>query len=258
MQRRLKADLVLVVDVGNTSTACAVFRGAAIVFRRHIPTPEKWPAGRLRTLLNAWTAKIKAVIVSSVVPPLDKALAADCKKTFALPAVFIDHRSQTGIKLKIDRPSELGADRIADCLGALRFFPSPLIVIDSGTATTFDLLNKKNEYCGGSILPGIGIAVKSLAENTAKLKNITFAVPASPVGTNTVNSIRAGIFFGYVGTLTHLIALYRDILGPGSKVIATGGLIRYFKGRVPGIDRFEPDLLFYGLKSFYDQRQLSA
>jgi type III pantothenate kinase len=256
MPEKRKAAVVLTVDVGNTSTGCAVFRDEAIVFRRHMPTPKKWPTGHLRGLVNdAWAAKLNAVIVSSVVPPLDKALAADCKKTFGLRPVFIDHRTPTGISLKIDKPSELGADRIADCLGALRFFSPPLIVVDSGTATTFDLLNKKNEYCGGSILPGINIAVKSLSENTAKLKNITFAVPASPIGTNTLNSIRAGIFYGYVGTLTHLIALYKRILGADSKVIATGGLIRYFKGRVPGIDRFEPDLLFYGLKSVHDRQR---
>jgi type III pantothenate kinase len=250
--------MILTVDVGNTSAACAVFRGETIVYRRHISTPEKWPAGYLKSLLPAaWAKKIRAVIVSSVVPPLDKALAGDIKKTLGLPALFLDQRTPTGMALKIDKPSELGADRIADCLGALRFFPPPLIVIDSGTATTFDLLNAKGEYCGGSILPGIEIAIKSLAENTAKLKSIAFAVPASPVGTNTVNSIRAGIFFGYIGTLTHLIALYREILGPGSKVIATGGLIRYFRGRVPGIDAFEPDLLFYGLKSVYDRQQRS-
>jgi type III pantothenate kinase len=259
MTVRLKAAVILTVDVGNTSTASAIFRGETIVQRRHIPTPKKWQSAHLRALLNAsWAAKITAVIVSSVVPPLDKALANDIKKSLGLPAIFLDHRTRTGISLKIDKPTELGADRIADCLGALRFFPPPLIIIDSGTATTFDLLNKESEYCGGSILPGISIAIRSLAENTAKLKNIAFAVPVSPVGTNTVNSIRAGIYFGYIGTLTHLIALYRQILGADSKVIATGGLIRTFRGRVPGIDRFEPDLLFYGLKSVYDQHQQSV
>jgi type III pantothenate kinase len=248
--------MILTIDVGNTSTVCAVFRGQRIVYRRHIPTPKKWLAGHLKALLRAdWAVKIRAVIISSVVPPLDKALAENIKKTLRLPAFFLDHRTPTGITLKIDKPSELGADRIADCLGALSFFPPPLIVIDSGTAITFDLINKRKEYCGGCILPGIAIAGKSLAENTAKLKDIAFAIPASPVGTNTVNSIRAGFFFGYIGMFIHLIALYRQILGPGSKVIATGGLIRYFKGRVPGIDAFEPDLLFYGLKSVYDQQQ---
>jgi type III pantothenate kinase len=259
MPGALRAAVVLTVDVGNTSTACAVFRGETIVHRRHMPTPKNWRPGHFCALLgSAATAKISAVIVSSVVPPLDKALAADCKKTLGLPALFLDHRTVTGLSLKIDKPSELGADRIADCLGALKFFPPPLIIIDSGTATTFDLLNEKNEYCGGCILPGMHIAIKSLAENTAKLKNIAFAVPASPVGSNTVTSIRAGIFYGYVGALTHLIALYRTILGPQSKVIATGGLIRYFKGRVPGIDRLEPDLLAYGLKSVHDRQQRSS
>ncbi|MCX6556098.1 MAG: type III pantothenate kinase [Candidatus Aminicenantes bacterium] len=253
MASRAERTAVLTVDVGNSSTACAVFKDEAIVYRRHIPTPKKWPAGHLRLLLGeGWRKKITAVIVSSVVPPLNRALAADCKKILAQKPLFISHRTVTGIRLRIDKPSELGADRIADCLGALKFFPPPLIVIDSGTATTFDLVNKKKEYCGGSILPGITIAVRSLAENTAKLKNIAFAVPASPVGTNTVDSIRAGIFFGTVGTLNHLIALYRRVLGPESKVIATGGLIRYFRGRVSAIDRFEPDLLFYGLKRIHD------
>ena len=246
--------MVLTIDVGNTSISCAVFRGDSIIRRRHMPTPTKWRIGIVSTLLGAgMAAKIEAVVASSVVPRLDGGLAADCKKALALPVLFLTHRTLTGVALKIDKPAELGADRIADCLGALHFFPSPLIVIDSGTATTFDLLNESSEYCGGCILPGIDIAINSLAENTAKLKKIVFAVPASPRGTNTVNNIRAGIFFGYIGALTHLIGLYREILGPGSKVIATGGLIRHFRGRVPGIDRFEPDLLFHGLKSVHDR-----
>ena len=157
--------------------------------------------------------------------------------------------------LKIDKPSELGADRIADCAGALSLFSPPLIIIDSGTATTFDLVNARREYCGGCIFPGLDIAISSLAEKTAKLKKIDFAVPRSPVGTNTAASIRAGVYYGYIGTLQHLIVLYRKILGPKSRVVATGGLSRYFKGRVSGIDRFVPDLLFFGLKSIYEQQE---
>jgi type III pantothenate kinase len=253
MAVRAEIPAVLTVDVGNSSTACAVFKGETIVHRRHIPTPKKWPAGHLRVLMGeSGRTKPAAVIISSVVPPLDRALAADCKKILGQKPLFLSHRTLTGLTLKIDKPAELGADRIADCLGALEIFPPPLIIIDSGTATTFDLVNKKKEYCGGSILPGIDIAVRSLAENTAKLKSIVFAVPASSVGINTVDSIRAGIFFGTIGALNHLIALYRRVLGPESKVIATGGLIRHFKGRVRGIDRFEPDLLFYGLKRIHE------
>jgi type III pantothenate kinase len=248
--------MLLTIDVGNTSTACAVFREKAIIFRRHLPSAKKWSTQHLALLLKAdLIKKITAVIISSVVPRLDRDLAVSVKKTFGVRAVFLNHRTATGITLKIDKPAELGADRIAGCAGALTLLPPPLIVIDSGTAITFDLLNEKKEYCGGCILPGIGIAVKSLAENTAKLKHITFALPASPVGTNTVNSVRAGIYFGCIGSFTHLIACYREILGQNAKVVATGGLIRHFKGRVPGIDLFAPDLLFYGLKSIYDRNK---
>lgn len=248
--------MLLTIDVGNTSMACAVFRGKTIVHRRVLPTPKKWAARHFSSMLPAALAKrANAVIVSSVVPALDRDLAANIKKEIGVRALFLDHKTPTGIRLQIDKPSELGADRIADCAGALALFSPPLIVIDSGTATTFDLLNSRREYCGGCIFPGIGIAIKSLAENTAKLKKIAFAVPRSPVGTNTADSIRAGVYFGYIGTLQHLISCYRQILGPKSKVVATGGLTRYFKGRVPGIDIFVPDLLFMGLKSIYEQQR---
>jgi type III pantothenate kinase len=248
--------MLLTIDIGNTSTACAVFKEKAIVHRSVRNTPETWPAGNLSRLLpKALAQHTTAAIVSSVVPRLDRDLAAEIKKTIGKRALFINHGTEAGMALKIDKPSELGADRIADCAGALSLFSPPLIVIDSGTATTFDLVNARREYCGGCIFPGLDIAISSLAEKTAKLKKIHFAVPRSPVGTNTAASIRAGVYYGYIGTLQHLIAMYRKILGPRSRVVATGGLSRYFKGRVSGIDRFVPDLLFLGLKSIYEQQK---
>ncbi|HEX7502600.1 MAG TPA: type III pantothenate kinase [Acidobacteriota bacterium] len=244
--------MLLTVDVGNTMTAAVVFKDGSIVHRGRVPTPEKWTARHFPRLLGpAIPGKVTAAIVSSVVPRLDRALAADIRRTCKRTPVFLDSRTATGIALRIDRPSQLGADRIADCAGALALFPPPLIVIDSGTATTFDLLNAAGEYCGGCILPGIGIAIRSLAENTAKLKNIAFAVPASPVGTNTADSIRAGIYFGTIGALQHLIACYREVLGAKSRVVATGGLVRYIQGKVPGIDAYEPDLIFLGLHRIF-------
>ena len=244
--------MLVTIDVGNTMTAAAVFSGEAIVHRGRVPTPKTWSGRHFSALLPpAFAEKATAAIVSSVVPRLDRALGADIRRACSLRPVFLSHRTATGIPLRIDRPAQLGADRIADCAGALALFPPPLIIIDSGTATTFDLLNAAGEYCGGCILPGIAIAINSLAENTAKLKRIAFLVPRSPVGTSTAGSIRAGIFFGYVGALRHLIACYRDLFGRGTKVVATGGLIRHFKGRVPGIDAFEPDLIFIGLRSIH-------
>lgn len=241
--------MLLTVDVGNTMTAAAVFQDEAIVHRGRVPTPGKWTARHFSRLLGSGlAASVTAAIVSSVVPRLDRSLAADIKRACRRAPVFLDSRTRTGIALKIARPSQLGADRIADCAGALELFPPPLIVIDSGTATTFDLLNAAGEYCGGCILPGIGLAIRSLAENTAKLKNVAFAVPGSPVGTNTADGIRAGIYFGYIGALQHLISCYRKVLGPNARVVATGGQVRHFRGRVPGIDAYEPDLIFIGLR----------
>jgi type III pantothenate kinase len=246
--------MLLTVDVGNTMTAAAIFKDGAIVYRGRVPTPKKWLAGHFSRLLSESMAKkVTAAIVASVVPRLDRPLAADINKVCALRPVFLNYRTATGIALKIDRPAQLGADRIADCAGALALFSPPLIVIDSGTATTFDLLNAAGEYCGGCILPGIGIAIQSLAENTAKLKSIAFAVPSSPVGTNTTDSIRAGIYFGNIGALQHLIACYREVLGPRCKVVATGGLVRYFADKVPGMDACEPDLIFLGLRRIHER-----
>jgi type III pantothenate kinase len=245
--------VLLAIDVGNTTTACAVFRGSAIVHRRSLPTPKKWSARHLAALLPAALAKrTGAAIVSSVVPAVDRDLAATLRRQAGLRALFLDHKTPTGMRLRIDKPAELGADRIADCAGALALFAPPLIVIDSGTATTFDLLNAGSEYLGGCIFPGIGIAIQSLADHTAKLKKIAFAVPGSPLGTNTADSIRAGVYFGSIGTLEYLIACYRRLLGPGCKVVATGGLSGCFKGRVRGIDRFVPDLIFLGLKRIHE------
>jgi type III pantothenate kinase len=194
---------------------------------------------------------VSAAIVSSVVPRLDRLLAAGIRRACHLRPVFLDARTPTGMALKIDRPVELGADRIADCAGALALFPPPLVVIDSGTAITFDLVNRQGEYCGGCILPGIDIALQSLAEKTAKLKKIPFSVPRSPLGTNTADSIRAGIYYGYLGALQYLISCYRRELGRATTVVATGGLAGFFQGQVPGIDAFEPDLIFQGLRRIH-------
>lgn len=247
--------MLLTVDVGNTATACAVFRGSAIVHRRSLPTPKRWSARHLSFLLPAALARqTSAAIVSSVVPAVDRDLAATLRQRAGLRALFLDHETPTGIRLRIDKPAELGADRIADCAGALALFAPPLIVIDSGTATTFDLLNARSEYVGGCIFPGMGIAMQSLADHTAKLKRIKFAVPRSPLGANTADGIRAGVYFGQIGALEYLIARYRRLLGPGCRVVATGGLSGCFKGRVQGIDRFAPDLLFIGLKRIHEHQ----
>lgn len=246
--------MLLTVDVGNTSTGVAVFREGEIVFRNRMPTPVSFRPQMLRALVRpVRSGGIASVVVSSVVPAVDSSLTRCIRSLWDVRPLLLDHRTDTGISLRIDRPAELGADRIADAVGALRYFSPPFMVIDSGTATTFDLVNRKREYIGGCILPGVDIAIRSLAENAARLKPVRFSVPASVLGSNTVDCIRAGIYFGTIGMLSHLIREYKKILGQNARVVATGGLIRFFRGKVPGIDLFEPDLIFYGLKAIRER-----
>ena len=197
-------------------------------------------------------AKIGDVIVSSVVPFADRSLEKSVKNLIGKKPIFIDHNTKTGIDIKIDKPEELGADRIADSVGALKFFKPPFIIIDSGTATTFDVVNRNYEYIGGSIFSGIELSIRSLANNTAKLDRINFRIPESIIGTNTENSIRSGIYYSYIGGLSYMVEEYKRIIGDDAKVIATGGLTNYFEGKISSIDVFEPDLIFYGLKIIFD------
>ncbi len=256
--------MLLAVDIGNTVAAAVLFRGRAIVARARTATPRSWSARALSALLApARRGPTDAAIVSSVVPRLDRGLAAALRRQWGLEAVFLDAGTRTGLPLCIDRPEELGADRIADCLGALALFPPPLIVIDAGTAVTFDLVDRRGRYRGGCILPGIGISIQALAEHAARLEPVAFAVPRRPVGRNTADSIRAGVFHGQVGALQHLIALYRRELGPGVRVVATGGMLARagrggaapLRGRLRGIDAYAPDLIFHGLRLIQERLQ---
>jgi type III pantothenate kinase len=245
--------MLLTIDIGNTTTGAAIFNKDIIVSKNKLLTPGEISVLFLKSLIKkVYRDKIDSISVSSVVPFVDNSLKESAKKLFGTEPVFIDYLTPTGVKLKIDNPSEMGADRIADYMGALSLVPPPLIILDSGTATTFDIINKKYEYIGGAIFPGIELAIKSLAQNTAKLEMIKFEVPESIFGTNTVNSIRSGIYFSYIGGLSFMINEYKKKLGSGCSVIATGGLSRYFRGKIKEVDIYEPDLIYFGLKKIFE------
>lgn len=246
--------MLLTIDVGNTATGVAIFDGDVIASKNKLLTPDEISVTFLKSLVKKELRRpIRGVIVSSVVPFVDESLGEAVREYFHKEAIFIDYTTDSGLTLKIDRPSELGADRIADAVGALHFYEPPFIIIDSGTAITFDVISKDREYLGGCIMPGIELSIHSLAEKTAKLELIHFSIPKSILSTNTEDHIRAGIFYSCVGGLTYMIKEYKKIVGQDAKVIATGGLSKYFEGRIEGIDRFEPDLIYYGLKEIYDR-----
>lgn len=249
--------MLLTIDVGNTTTGAAIFEGNKIVSKNKLLTPGEISVLFLKSLIKKiYRAKIDEIAVSSVVPFVDNSLKKSVKELFGTDPYFIDYLTPTGITLKIDNPSEMGADRIADYMGALSLVPPPFIVLDSGTATTFDVINREFEYIGGAIFPGIELAIKSLAQNTAKLNMIKFEVPDSIFGTNTENSIKAGIYFSYIGGLSFMINEYRKHLGIGCSVIATGGLASHFKNRIDKVDIYEPDLIYFGLKKIFKKNHM--
>ena len=247
--------MLLTIDVGNTTTGIAVFCEGRLVFINKLMTPDEVSRYYLKSLVKKkYRLEVKDIIVSSVVPFVDESLRMSIKEYFGKDAIFIDHNTpdQVGLKLKIDIPEELGADRIADTIGALHFFEPPFIIIDSGTATTFDVVSKDLEYLGGCIFPGIELSINSLAQHAAKLGRVHFRVPESIMGTNTESHIITGIYHCYVGGLSYMIKEYKKIIGNNAKVIATGGLVRYFESKIKGIDLFEPNLIYYGLMKIYD------
>jgi len=245
--------MLLTIDVGNTTTGVAIFSKNKIISRNKLLTPQEINIKFLKSLVKEdCRSMIESVSVSSVVPYVDKSLKESVRGLFHVDPISIDYLTDTGIKLLIDNPQEMGADRIAGYIGALSFFSPPFMVIDSGTATTFDVINKDYECIGGSIFPGIELSIKSLAQNTAKLGMINFGVPESILGTNTENSIRAGIYYSYIGGLSFMIKEYKKVIGSDAGVIATGGLSKYFEKKIPEIDLYEPDLIYLGLKNIYE------
>jgi type III pantothenate kinase len=245
--------MLLTIDVGNTTTGIAVFDGERIVAQNKLRTPDEISVKFLKSLLKKeYRDKITDIIASSVVPFVDDSLKESVETFFKRECQFIDHTTETGLTYKVDNPSELGADRIADSIGGLFFFLPPFIILDSGTATTFDVISRDMEYLGGSIFPGIELSINSLAQNTAKLGRIRFSTPETIMGTSTETHIKAGIYYSYIGGLTYMIKEYKKIVGEDAKVIATGGLIKHFEDKIEGIDLYEPDLTYYGLKKIFD------
>lgn len=249
--------MLLTIDIGNTCAGMAVFSRNRILIKNKLSTPDRINDRFLKNLIGeSHIDRIDSIIISSVVPYIDQSLARAVVSLFGKEAFFVDHQTLTGIHIKVDAPPELGADRIADCAGGIYFSKPPLIIIDSGTATTFDIVNAQYEYIGGCIFPGIELSIRSLASNTAKLNRITFTIPDSILGTDTESNIQAGIYYSCIGSLEFMIEEYKKITGPGTTVIATGGVSFYFQDRIKNIDLYEPNLIYYGLKFIHEKQAL--
>jgi type III pantothenate kinase len=201
-------------------------------------------------------ASVDAVVMASVVPDLTHTLTEMVARHFKLTVLNVEPGIKTGIKLLVDNPREVGADRVVNSAAARALYGAPAIVIDFGTATTWDVLNADGDYVGGVIAPGIGLAHDALVSRTAQLRKVDLTPPPSPIGHNTVHAMQSGLFWGYVGMIEGLVARVRAELGaPKAKVIATGGLAPLFAEHTAAIDDIAPNLTLDGLRIIWEMNR---
>lgn len=244
--------MLLAIDLGNTHTVFGLRLQErwAHVWRRatNSASTEDELAAWLGELfgLAGLPFKVEAVVCASVVPQANDSIARLCREWFQVEPLFVRHSPKLGIEVRYEPPSAVGADRLANALGALAKFAPPIVVVDFGTATTFDAIAADGAYVGGAILPGVDVSTQALVTHTAKLPQIEFRAPEHAIGTTTVESLQSGIVLGYAGAID---ALARRISGElsGAKVISTGGLGGLFTGLCETIETYEPELTLDGL-----------
>ncbi len=242
--------MLLALDVGNTNVTAGLYAGRRLLSQwRH---ETRAAAAQLAAAARRHKAAVSGVVIGSVVPPVDGELRTAVKKAFVVEPVFIGPRSPLGMKLRVKTPSQVGADRILNAVAAQELYGTPAVVLDFGTATTFDVVSRGGDYLGGAILPGPKLAAEILYERTAKLPLVPVARPRRVIGRDTVECIQAGLYFGYLGMIEKVLALTLRELGARPKVIATGGLARLFLKELKGV-RHAPDLTLDGLRIAYER-----
>jgi len=251
--------MLLAIDAGNTNTVFALFDGTEMVGMWRTTTiaqrtTEEYTVFLKTLMIEAGLdpQKVNAAILGSVVPDANLQLQKLCAKMFGCePLVVGSPEVDLGIKVRIDRPEEVGADRLINAIAGAASYKPPLLIIDFGTATTFDVVDDKGNYCGGAIAPGINLSLQALHMAAAKLPRVGVAKPAGVIGKNTVDAIKSGTYWGYVGLIEGLIERIRTDYGEPMTVIATGGLAPIFKESVPSIEHLDPNLTLRGLCTIY-------
>jgi type III pantothenate kinase len=245
--------MLLAIDVGNTNTVVGVWDGSAwLALWRRRTEPEEtedqlavWLKGLFDLKGLPW--KVDSAICASVVPAMDGVLDKLCERYLDVRLRFVRTGAEVGLDVTYRPPTAVGADRIANALGALDKYTPPVIVVDFGTATTFDSIDAAGAYVGGAILPGVNISSQALFDRAAKLPAVEFRAPETALGRDTVHSLQSGIMFGYAGAIDALARRISSELG-GAKVIATGGLGSLFLGLCESIEDLEPTLTMDGLR----------
>ncbi|MEC9488011.1 MAG: type III pantothenate kinase [Halanaerobium sp.] len=247
--------MLLAFDVGNTNMVLGVFKEDELlsdwrVYSERHKTADEYGALFIQLLREEEIGAddIDRVIISSVVPPLTASLSGMVRKYFKQEPLIVNSNNKLNIRIKLENPGEVGADRLVNAVAAYEKYGGPLIIIDFGTATTFCAVSGAGEYLGGAIAPGIGISTEALFDYAAKLPRIELKKPPRAIGSNTIASMQSGIVFGYAGQVKYLVEKFKDELSPDARVIATGGLASFVAEEYSEFDEVNPYLTLEGLK----------
>lgn len=251
---------LLVVDAGNTNIVLGVYRGDELVSSWRLATARERTADEYGILArqlvgDALHSSLEGAIVASVVPPLNGALTVMIQKYFDIEPLFVEPGVKTGIAIHVDNPLEVGADRIVNCAAAHQAHGGPTVIVDFGTATTFDVVTANAEFVGGVIAPGLTISAEALFARAARLPRIDIRRPDHVIGTNTVVNMQSGLYFGYLGLVDGLLARIKREIPDLRRVVATGGLATLFGDDSEHIDEVDTELTLRGLKIIYDRNR---
>ena len=260
--------MLLVLNVNNTNTVIALYSlgadGLTTGFRANwrIATRQGQTADEygilIKNLLHnegVESTAIRGIIIASVVPPIDWILREFCERYFSHKPIFIEPGVKTGLPILTDNPAEVGADRVANCVGAFHRYGGPTIVVDMGTATNFDVVSRKGEFLGGAIAPGLNISAEALFARAARLPRVEIRRPAKIIGTNTVDNLQIGLFWGHLGLIDSILERMIAELGPETKCIATGGLAHLIARESKYISEVNEMLTLEGLRLIYERNR---
>jgi type III pantothenate kinase len=257
--------VLLAIDVGNTNTVLGVFEGASLLAHWRLTTRREQTADEYGILVrNLFAtsgldpARVDAVALASVVPPLTPVLVELARQYLGQEALVVGPGVDTGMPILYEPPGDVGADRIVNGVAAFAAYGGPVIVVDFGTATTFDVITRGGEYAGGVICPGIGISADALFQRAARLPRVDVRRPGRVVGRSTVESMQSGLYFGYGAMCEGLIARIRAELGEPARVVATGGLAETLAAEIPSIEAVDPVLTLTGLRLIWERNSRAA